>query len=72
MYKIDSIDEEEDETLIELAKILSNFTEFIGGKQHIMKLFKVLEKLLILDELLVRHEVIFKKCIQFFIGNDYF
>ncbi len=55
--KIDSIDEEEDETLIELAKILSNFLDYIGGKQYIMKLFKLLEYLLVLDEVTVRNEV---------------
>ena len=56
-FTLDSIDEEEDDTLIELSKILSNFLEFIGGKQYIMYIFKVLEKLLILDEVPVRNEV---------------
>lgn len=57
--KLDSIDEEEDDILIELAKILSNFLDFIGGKQHILKIFKLLELLLVLDEAAVRNEVKF-------------
>lgn len=71
---IDSIDEEEDETLIELAKILSNFLEYIGGKQYIMKLIKLLETLMVIDEVSVRNEVKYKKnsFLLLLIGFDLF
>ncbi len=55
---LDSIDEEEDETLVELARVLANFMDFIGGKAYAVKLFKLLELLLILDEQSVRNEAL--------------
>ena len=58
MSFIDCIDEEEDETLIELARVLVSFLDFIGGKAQANKLFKILELLLILDEQSVRNEAL--------------
>jgi hypothetical protein len=58
LHILDSIDEEEDETLIELAKILSSFLECIGGKAHAIKILKILEILLVVDEQSVRNEAL--------------
>ena len=58
MYNLDCIDEEEDETLVELARVLATFLEFIGGKTHASKLFKLLELLLVLDEYSMRNEAL--------------
>ena len=57
-YLKSAIDEEEDEIIIELAKVLSNFIECIGGKQYIKELFNLLEVILIIDEPFVRKETI--------------
>jgi hypothetical protein len=57
-YLISCIEEEEDETLIELAKILSNFLDCIGGKQYSKELFNIIENLLTIDESNVRKESI--------------
>ena len=57
-YLKSCIDEEEDEIIIELAKVLSNFIECIGGKQYIKELFNLLEIILTIDEEFVRKETI--------------
>ena len=57
-YLISCIEEEEDETLIELAKICSNFLDYIGGKQYSKELFNIIENLLSIDENNVRKESI--------------
>ena len=44
--------------MIELAQILSSFLEFIGGKSHSLKILKILEILLVLDEQSVRNEAL--------------
>ncbi len=58
LFKSECIDEEEDETLVELARVLATFLDFIGGKAYASKLFKILELLLVLDELPVRKEAV--------------
>ena len=62
--------EEEDEVLIELAKILSNFLDCIGGKQNIKDLLGLFEVILSIDEPTIRKEAInsLKQTIQQ-IGN---
>ena len=62
--------EEEDEVLIELAKILSNFLDCIGGKQSIKDLLGLFEVILSIDEPTIRKEAInsLKETIQQ-IGN---
>ena len=50
--------EEEDEVLIELAKILSNFLDCIGGKQNIKDLLGLFEVILSIDEPTIRKEAI--------------
>ena len=64
------INEEEDEVLIELAKILSNFLDCIGGKQSIKDLLGLFEVILSIDEPTIRKEAInsLKETIQQ-IGN---
>ena len=57
-YLKSCIDEEEDEIIIELAKVLSNFIDCIGGKQYIKELFSVIEILLTIDEPFVIKETI--------------
>ena len=52
------IDEEEDEIIIELSKVLSNFIDCIGGKQYIKELFNLLEVILTIDEPFVIKETI--------------
>ena len=52
------IDEEEDEIIIELSKVLSNFIDCIGGKQYIKELFNLLEVIFTIDEPFVRKETI--------------
>lgn len=52
------IEEEEDEVLIELAKILSNFIDCIGGKQYVIELINIFETLLCVDEANIRAEAI--------------
>jgi hypothetical protein len=44
--------------LIELSKILASFIECIGGKSHALKILKILEILLVLDEQSVRNEAL--------------
>ena len=62
--------EEEDEVLIELAKILSNFLDCIGGKQSIKDFLGLFEVILSIDEPTIRKEAInsLKETIQQ-IGN---
>ena len=50
--------EEEDEVLIELAKVLSNFIDCIGGKQYIKDLLGLFEVILSIDEPTIRKEAI--------------
>ena len=50
--------EEEDEALIELAKVLSNFVDCIGGKQYIKDLLDLFEVILSIDEPTIRKEAI--------------
>ena len=50
--------EEEDEVLIELAKVLSNFLDCIGGKQYIKDLLGLFEVILSIDEPTIRKEAI--------------
>ena len=57
-YLNSCIDEEEDEIIIELAKVLSNFIDCIGGKQYIKQLFNLLEVILAIDEPFVIKETI--------------
>ena len=57
-YLISCIDEEEDETLVELAKILGNFIDCIGGINYIKELFNILEAILIVDDPNIRKETI--------------
>ena len=57
-YLNSCIDEEEDEIIIELAKVLSNFIDCIGGKQYIKELFNLLEVILAIDEPFVIKETI--------------
>ena len=57
-YLKSCIDEEEDEIIIELSKVLSNFIDCIGGKQYIKELFNLLEVILTIDEPFVRKETI--------------
>lgn len=52
----DTIDEEDDESLIELAKVLSAFLDYVGGKLHASCLFKFLENLITSDDYPVRTE----------------
>ena len=49
---------EDDETLIELAKICSNFLDCIDVKQYSKDLFNIIENLLTIDEPNVRKESI--------------
>ena len=62
--------EEEDEVLIELAKVLSNFLDCIGGKENIKDLLGLFEVILTIDEPTIRKEAInsLKETIQQ-IGN---
>ena len=62
--------EEEDEVLIELAKVLSNFLDCIGGKENIKDLLDLFEVILSIDEPTIRKEAInsLKETIQQ-IGN---
>jgi serine/threonine-protein phosphatase 2A regulatory subunit A len=55
----DLIEDEEDDNLIELAKILSGFLELVGGKAYVLKLIKIFETLLSFDEGPVQLEVLF-------------
>ena len=57
-YLNSCIDEEEDEIIIELAKVLSNFIDCIGGKQYIKELFNLLQLILTIDEPFVIKETI--------------
>ena len=57
-YLKSCIDEEEDEIIIELSKVLSNFIDCIGGKQYIKELFNLLEVIFTIDEPFVRKETI--------------
>ena len=57
-YLNSCIDEEEDEIIIELAKVLSNFIDCIGGKQYIKELFNLLQVILTIDEPFVIKETI--------------
>ena len=57
-YLKSCIDEEEDEIIIELSKVLSNFIDCIGGKQYIKELFNILEVILTIDEPFVIKETI--------------
>ena len=57
-YLKSCIDEEEDEIIIELSKVLSNFIDCIGGKQYIKELFNLLEVILAIDEPFVIKETI--------------
>ena len=57
-YLKSCIDEEEDEIIIELSKVLANFIDCIGGKQYIKELFNLLEEILTIDEPFVRKETI--------------
>ena len=57
-YLKSCIDEEEDEIIIELAKVLSNFIDCIGGKQYIKELLNLLEVILTIDDHFVRIEII--------------
>ena len=57
-YLKSCIDEEEDEIIIELAKVLSNFIDCIGGKQYIKELLNLLEVILRIDDHFVRIEII--------------
>ena len=57
-YLKSCIGEEEDEIIIELSKVLSNFIDCIGGKQYIKELFNLLEVILTIDEPFVRKETI--------------
>ena len=50
--------EEEDEILIELAKILSNFLTCIGGIKYINELLNIFEVILSIDEPGIRKEAI--------------
>jgi serine/threonine-protein phosphatase 2A regulatory subunit A len=53
----DLIDDEEDDNLVELSKILGSFLELVGGKAYVLKLIKILETLLSFDEGLIQSEV---------------
>jgi len=57
-YLKSCIDEEEDEALVELAKILGNFIDCIGGINYIKELFNILEAILIVDDPNIRKETI--------------
>ena len=57
-YLKSCIDEEEDEIIIELAKVLSNFIDCIGGKQYIKELLNLLEVILTIDDHFVRIEIL--------------
>ena len=52
------IDEGENETLVELAKILGNFIDCIGGINYIKELFNILEAILIVDDPNIQKETI--------------
>ena len=56
-YLKSCIDEEEDEIIIELAKVLSNFIDCIGGIQYIKELLNLLEIILTIDDHFVRIEI---------------
>ena len=55
-------DEEENEVLIELSKVLSNFIDCIGGQKYIKDLFNLFEAILSVDEPIVRKEAISSLC----------
>ena len=57
-YLKSCIDEEEDEIIIELAKVLSHFIDCIGGKQYIKELLNLLEVILTIDDHFVRIEIL--------------
>ena len=57
-YLKSCIDEEEDEIIIELAKILSNFIDCIGGKQYIKELLNLIEIIFTIDDHFVRIEIL--------------
>jgi len=57
-YLKSCVDEEEDEIIIELAKVLSNFIDCIGGKQYIKELLSLLEIILTIDDHFVRIEIL--------------
>jgi serine/threonine-protein phosphatase 2A regulatory subunit A len=63
-YLASLIEDEEEENLIELTKILSNFLELIGGKQFVLHIFKLFENMLQLDEFTLRYEVSIKVIIR--------
>jgi hypothetical protein len=51
------IEDEDEETLIELTKIIPQLIDYIGGKTHSILLYKLLEILLNLEEQSVKNEV---------------
>jgi serine/threonine-protein phosphatase 2A regulatory subunit A len=55
---LELLDEEDEEGLVELAKVLSAFLDYIGGRQHAGHLFKILEMLLVVDDHFVRNEAL--------------
>ena len=57
-YLKSCIDEEEDEIIIELAKVLSNFIDCIGGKQYIKELLNLIEIIFTIDDHFVRIEIL--------------
>lgn len=57
-FVTDLIEDEDDDNLIELTKILCGFLELVGGKAYIMKIVKILEILLTFDEGQIALEVI--------------
>ena len=71
-YLISCIEEEEDETLIELAKICSNFLDYIGGKQYSKELFNIIENFLLLVIIIDTKEnslMIKKKDLEYIYGK---
>lgn len=51
------IEDEEDDNIIELAEELTNFVNYVGGKQYFSTILKLYEKMLNLEDSRVKYEV---------------
>jgi len=52
------LEEEDDEYIIELCRSLSNMFDCIGGDSHVLNLINLLEKIMNIDENVIRNEVL--------------
>jgi len=54
--------DDEDEVLVNLAEVLSGFTELVGGAAHSFVLVKLLENLASAEEAIIRDQVFLQSC----------